>query len=153
MRPLKFLLVTAVLEIASVSAQQQPVAEATEFRKPGDVIRFDIKFSGPDADKIRTASLYLGLAGGGASTDQPGFSQGFGGPPSRQTAPRVFSVNAPVPDVIASGNYTVYINVQTDTGTGFQYASGNQFETPLIHIRNDRTFRPPQITVSELGER
>lgn len=150
MRTFKFLLITAVLGILPTSAQQQS-PEVTEFRKPGDVLRFGVKFSGPDAEKIKGVSVSFGVIDNKPSVDQTGFGRSFGGGVFRQSSARTFIVEATIPDGVASGDYLVYINVQADSGN-FQYVSGNQFQTPSIRVRNDRSFTPPHITVTELKE-
>jgi hypothetical protein len=150
MSPFKLLLITAVLGIVPISAQPQP-SEVTEFRKPGDALHFEVKFNGPDADKIRSVSIDFNVTGNKPTADQTGFQRSFGGPTFTASSPRTFVVEAKIPETACSGDYRVYVNVQSDSGS-FQYVSGEQFQMPLIHIRNDRTFTAPQITVTELKE-
>jgi hypothetical protein len=122
--------------------------EVTEFKRPGDVVRFEIKFSGPDAVKVKAVSLQLN-AKVGPPDDQSGFTTAFTSMKSfGPSAPNTFEAEVAVPENIASGDYVLYINAQAETGAA-RYESGQQFQLPLLHVRNDRTFKAPQVTVVE----
>jgi hypothetical protein len=126
--------------------------KVTEFKRPGDIIRLEIKFDGPDATKVKTVSIRLNATVGPPS-DQSQFRTSFTSSKSfPPTSPNTFYADATIPDTIASGDYVLYVDAQAETG-GAQYTSGNQFQLPPFHIRNERTFKPPQITVLERREK
>jgi hypothetical protein len=52
MKNFLFLPAMAVIACSAVSAQQ-----VTDFRRPGDVIRIEATFDGPEARKVNTISL------------------------------------------------------------------------------------------------
>src|SRR5208282_4476741 len=81
-------LITAMV-CHAVSAQQ-----VTDFRRPGDVIRVEIKFDGPDAEKITHVSLYLSKPDGSAPKDQIGFAVGFNGPNYSPSSPHTFTLKS-----------------------------------------------------------
>jgi hypothetical protein len=142
MRYLFSLPIVVVMACSAVSAQQ-----ITEFRQPGDVLRVEVKCDGPDAAKIKSVSLYLGMVGE-APKDQAGFDASFSGDRVNAVSPNTFIAEARIPNNIASGDYLLFVNAQAETGST-QYAAGRQFQMPPFHIRNPRTFVPPQITVTE----
>jgi hypothetical protein len=133
----------AVIALNAVSAQQ-----VTDFRKPGDVIRVEIKFDGPDAGKIKQLSISLNKPDGQVPKDQIGFSTNFGSNWVQESLPLTFRVEVTIPPNIATGDYVLNVNAQAENGRT-QYESGNQFKLPPFHIRNDKTFVPPMITVTE----
>lgn len=137
-----FLPIMALIACNAVSAQQ-----VTEFRQPGDVLRFEIKFDGPDATKVRTVSLYFGFIGQ-PPKDQPGFDAGFPGDRVGPTSPNTYILEAKIPTNVASGDYKLFVNAQAETGST-QYEAGNQFQMPPFHIKNSRSFVPPAIIVTE----
>ncbi|MFZ0773515.1 MAG: hypothetical protein WCA49_08560 [Candidatus Sulfotelmatobacter sp.] len=118
-------------------------------RHPGDVIKYEIKFDGPNADKIKTVSASLGMRVG-PPKDQAGFNNGFGTQGStRPSAPNTFIVEMTVPDNAATGDY--YLNVGASATAGSAgYSDGQEFNTPPIHIENPKTFTPPGIKVTPL---
>ena len=127
--------------------------EVTEFKRPGDVIRLEIKFDGPDAPKVKTVSLYLGTNANPAN-NQAGFANLFQTGESGPSSPNTFDVDAKIPNIpnnVATGDYILSVNAQAETGRT-TYAAGTQFQLPPFHIRNDRTFTPPKITVLERRE-
>jgi hypothetical protein len=136
--------IAAILGGSLLAAQ-----EVTEFKRPGEVVRFEIKFSGPDAAKVKAVSLQLN-AKVGPSGDQSGFTTVFTSTKSfGPSAPNTFEAEAKVPENIASGDYVLYINAQAETGAA-RYESGQQFQLPLLHVRNDSMFKAPQVAVVEL---
>jgi len=138
------LLVFALIACSAVSAQQ-----VTDFRKPGDVIRLEIKFEGQDASKIKRVSAAFNIPSGATPVNQNGFGASFGGDAAVETAPHTYVVEAKVPNSAATGDYFAYINVQAEDG-GTQYIAGQQFQLHPFHVKNDRSFVPPTITVTEL---
>ncbi|HUE04886.1 MAG TPA: hypothetical protein VMR62_35365 [Bryobacteraceae bacterium] len=122
--------------------------EVTEFKQPGDIIRLEIKFDGPDAAKIKSISIQFGT-NAAPSVDQGGFSTSFRSEKTFEpSAPNAFYADATIPKDVASGDYFLRINAQVETGL-FQYVSGDQFQFPPFHIRNGKTFKPPKVTVLE----
>jgi hypothetical protein len=135
----------AVIACSAISAQQ-----VTDFRQPGDVIRLEIKFDGTDAAKIKQVMISFGKQGSGPSADQVGFNTSFGNNEGwvPQSAPLTFHVEATVPANIASGDYILSVNAQAENGRT-SYTSGDQFQLPTFHIRNDRKFTAPKIFVTK----
>jgi hypothetical protein len=124
--------------------EAQPLA-----RHPGDVIKYEIKFNGRNADKIQqvTAGMSLRI---GAPKDQAGFNQNFGtngwiGPSS----PTTFKIEMTVPANAATGDYYLSITGRADEGAA-NYQDGQEFNTPPIHIENPKTFTPPGVKVAPL---
>src|ERR1700690_1692341 len=73
-------------------------AQVTELAKhPGDVIKFEIKFDGPNADKVKTVTASLGMKNG-PPKDQAGFNNGFGtAHPFQPSTPKTFVIEMTVP--------------------------------------------------------
>jgi len=134
--------ITTILGLCIAQAQEakpQPL-------HPGDVLKFEILFSGPDADRINSSYLGLGLTGQ-RKPDQVGFNTGFGGGATK-VAPRTFHVEAKIPDNIATGDYVVNrVDGNADIGAN-TYNSG--FGTFTYHIENPKTFTPPSVSVKPL---
>jgi len=91
-------------------------------KQPGDVIRFEIKFDGPNAARIKTvdAALRTNLV---APRDQTGFTTSFG-------TDRGYLPSAP-------------------TEGSASYSDRNEFTIPPLHVENPKKFTPPSITVQE----
>jgi hypothetical protein len=147
MKNLYFLSVLAAIACSALAAQQ--VTAVSDFRKPGDSIRLEIKFDGQDASKIKRVSASFNILDGAAPINQKGFGTSFGGDAAVETAPHTYVVEVKVPNSAATGDYFAYINVQAEDG-GTQYVAGQQFQLHPFHIKNDRSFVPPAITVTEL---
>jgi hypothetical protein len=139
------LVVAALLSLSFLQAQEAKVLA----RHPGDVIKYQVKFEGPNAERIKnvTASLNLRSA---APKDQAGFNSGFGTrgpvPPS---SPKTFTVEMTVPENTATGDYYLFVVARADEGSA-EYQDGQGFTTPVIHIDNPKKFSPPEITVTPL---
>lgn len=116
---------------------------------PGDTLKFEIKFDGPGADKVKTVRLYLGLKDGRVLPDQPGFDAGFGTGNLPQVAPDTFRPEIQVPVNAASGDYILYVSANFDPGST-QYSSPKDFELHMIHVENPKSITVPKITVKEL---
>lgn len=139
--------IVAFLVIGLLHAQQ-----AKELpRHPGEVLRFEVKFEGPDTAKVRTVSL--GLQATPTTTkpsNQSGFISGFSSEKSVEaSSPGIFRPEIKIPDNAMSGDYYLIVSAQADTGN-VGYEAGKQFQLHLFHIENTRTFTPPTITVKEL---
>jgi len=143
-RVLKFL-IPCLLSLSVLQAQQaQPLA-----RHPGDVIKYQIVFDGPNADRIKTVYAWM-TAEQGAPKDQVGFTNQFNTLGQVQpSSPRTFIVEMKVPDNIYNGEYTLHFNATADEGSG-GYANGQDFNVPAVHIENPRKFTPPGVKVTPL---
>jgi hypothetical protein len=135
-----------LLAVLSATVYAQKAKPAT--RHPGDVLKVQVKFDGPDAGKIKTVSLYLGYSGETIPADQKGFRTGFSGDNTQATSPNTFQPSITIPNDAATGEYIVYVNATANPGA-WQYEGGYQFEFPTIHIENRSTLTPPHITVTE----
>jgi hypothetical protein len=145
MKNLLYLPIMAVIACSAASAQQ-----VTDFRRPGDTIRLEVKFDGPDASKISTVLLSLNAVGSVPASDQVGFQTSFNNPSwAGPTSPHTFDIEVVIPANAATGDYKLYVNARAEAGST-QYAAGEQFQLPLIHIRNNKNFVPPAISVTEL---
>jgi hypothetical protein len=118
-------------------------------KHPGDTIKFEVRFEGPNADKIKTIGAGLNTRVG-APKDQSGFSTSFG---TQQrispSSPNTFRFELTIPNNIANGDY--FLNIGADATEGSAaYQDGQEFNLPPIHIENPKTFVPPAITVKEL---
>jgi hypothetical protein len=139
------LLVTVGLAVSAVSAQT-----VTEIKQPGDVIRLEVKFDGPDAAKVKQISVRLDRTGA-ILADQPGFTSNFQGNWVTESSPKTFHVDIKIPDGVATGEYKLSVNAQGTPGQT-QYTAGEQFQLGLFHIRNPATFAPPSIQVKVIGD-
>ena len=127
-------------------AHSQEVKEQP--KHPGDVLKFEVKFDGPDSDKIKSVSLSLGLKEG-ARNDQVGFNEGFGAE-GNPVPPHTYRFEARVPENIASGVYELNsVSVRTDAGN-FTYRTPQDFQPLTYKIENPKTFTPPKVTVKPL---
>jgi hypothetical protein len=114
--------------------------------QPGNVLRFEVTFSGPDADKIKRMSLVVGLKGS-APPNQAGFNEGFGAQ-GQLVSTHTFHVDIKIPDNAATGDYIVRrVDANSDLGSA-AYTSG--FSTTTYHIENPQTFTPPTVSVKPL---
>lgn len=120
---------------------------------PNDVRKFEVTFSGPDAEKIDSVCLQLR-----ATTEAPANQVGFTTvipcmawlPPVPVGAPRIFHPEIRIPENAATGDYNLEVisRVVADAG-GTTYTAGKQFQLHSFHVENPRTFTPPKITVKE----
>jgi len=137
-------ILTTLLTLSCIQAQEAKVLA----RHPGDIIKFEIKFDGPNAEKITRVNGGLNLEGQ-IPNDQAGFVNSFGGNSTTPSSPKSFDLQLKVPDNIATGNYTLSLTGFAAEGYG-DYANGRDFMLPPIHIENPKKFTPPSITVKQL---
>lgn len=142
-RVLKFLMF-GLLSSAFTQAQEAKLLP----RHPGDVIKFEIRFDGPNADKIKSVDAGLGIKGP-IPKDQSGFRGGAGANSGPPVSPDAFRVEIKIPDNIATGDYVLGIGANAAEGSA-GYQDGQDFHIAPIRIENPRTFVPPSITVKEL---
>lgn len=138
------LLATIVVSLNVLHAQEL----SEQPRHPGQVIKFEIKFEGADADKVK--QVYIGLTLlGSVQPNQEGFKPNFNaGKWFTTTVPKVFQAEITIPEDVASGEYKLNIQGQAEAGNA-QYASGESFKLTPIRIANPRTFTKPEISVHE----
>jgi hypothetical protein len=138
-------IVVAFLGLGVMQAQEaKPLP-----RHPGDTIKFEVKFDGPNADRIKTVSAGLNMRVA-APKDQAGFTNGFGtSHPFTPSSPDTFIVEMTVPDNAATGDYFFYVSGSAVEGSA-NYTDGQDFNVPPIRIENQRTFTPPGIKVTPL---
>jgi len=118
-------------------------------RHPGDVIKYEIKFDGPNADRIKTVSASLGMKVG-PPKDQAGFNNGFGTSHAfTPSSPNTFVVEMTVPDNAATGDYFLNVGASAAEGSA-NYSDGQEFNVPPIRVENPKTFTPPGIKVTPL---
>src|ERR1035438_855702 len=91
---------------------------------PGDTLKYEVRFDGVDADKIKRVQIYI-TTNAGIPADQVTFSNGTPGDPVAPVAPNTFRPDVRIPDNLVTGDYLLYINAFFDPGN-IQYASGNQ---------------------------
>jgi hypothetical protein len=136
-------MVAVLLSLGFLQAQEaKPLA-----RHPGDILKYEIKFSGPTADQIKSVDASLGLTSA-TQKDQPGFNTGVPGAVSHPSLD-TYHVEMKVPDDIANGDYVLNVNISAALGST-SYNNGNGFTLPPVHIENPRTFVPPSIAVKQL---
>jgi hypothetical protein len=136
-----------VLTILSTLSLSQAQEAHPLPRHPGDVIKFEIKFDGPNAGKINSVSGSLGLRSA-VPKDQAGFRPGFAANGS-PLAPDTFRVELTVPDNAATGDYYFNFNASAVEGSA-NYSDGQEFNIPPVRIENPKTFTPPAVTVKQL---
>jgi len=119
-------------------------------KHPGDIIKYEVKFDGPNADKIKTVGAGLHMRGP-ISKDQSGFIGSFG--TGHQVLPspsKTFILEMTVPNDSATGDYFLNVGASSDEGSA-SYEDGQEFTIPPVHIENPKTFTPPRITVKPLS--
>jgi hypothetical protein len=139
--------VALIVLLACNLSQAQGAKELA--RHPGDVVKFEIKFDGPNADKIKAVTANLSMRVG-SPKDQAGFTNGFG--TQRQvspSSPNTFLVEMTVPDNAATGDYFLSVGVTATEGSA-NYQDGQEFTVPPVPIENPRKFTPPGIIVKPL---
>lgn len=144
-RPLTPVSIAFTILLACGLSQAQEAKELA--RHPGDTIKFEVKFDGPDAAKIRTVSLYLQRRGP-APANQAGFDGGFRGK-SFPAIADAFHPEITIPDNAMTGDYFLSVSAAADTGN-VPYTAGEQFQMHNFRIENPKTLTPPKITIKEL---
>lgn len=143
-RVLKFLII-GLLTSAFLQAQEAPKPLP---RHPGDVIKYEIEFGGPNADKIKTVSARMNTDR--VPKDQSGFTTQINTSGEfKESSPKTFVIEMKIPDNAATGDYRLFVNANATEG-GASYADGQEFNIPAIRVENPRTFAPPAITVKPL---
>lgn len=137
----------AMIAYSAVSAQQ--LTNVTEIKQPGDVIRLEVKFDGADAGKVQQIIARLDRTSP-ALDNQANFSGYCQGGWVGDAPSHTFSVEIKIPDAIGTGEYRLTIIAQSPYGQT-NYVAGQQFQTPLFHIRNPATFTPPNVHVTVIG--
>jgi hypothetical protein len=141
-RVFKFLII-GLLSCSSLTQAQGPLP-----RHPGEVIKYQIKFDGPNADKIKTVSAQM--ITNSIPKDQSGFTNGFGTAHQfTPSSPRTFDIELTIPDNIATGDYRLQM-VAARADEGSATYSEQDYSVPIIHVENPRTFTPPGIAVKPL---
>jgi hypothetical protein len=142
-RVFKFLIV-ALLSSAFAQAQEaHPLP-----RHPGDIIKFEIKFDGLNAGRIKSLNAGLSLRAPVAK-DQAGFRTGFGAGAGSPSSPDTFRLEFTVPDNAATGDYYLNFSAIATEGSG-DYSDGQEFNLSPIRVENSKTFTPPGVTVKQL---
>ena len=138
------LIAGALLSLGIVNAQEakeQPL-------KPGDVIKLDLEFRGPDADQLTSinASLYSHAP---RPEDQAGFMTNFPGE-FKLTSPRNFHAEFKVPDTAVSGEYKLDSLDVRGLGIQLTYTDGEQYHLHTFHVDNKDKFVQPSVTIKEV---
>jgi hypothetical protein len=137
-----WLTITTILSLGLSQAQEAaPLA-----RHPGDVIKYRLVFDGPNADKITHVTAAMGVRGP-TPKDQAGFDNVFAASNVLPASPKTFELEIKVPLSIATGDYHLSFTAFATEGFG-NYADGQEFHTPPIHIENPKNFTPPAVTVT-----
>lgn len=138
------LVVAALLSLSFLQAQEARVLA----RHPGDAIKFEIKFDGPDAGKVTGVSLHFGLKGS-APADQVGFNEGLDGGSQTQSSPHTFIVEVKIAENDATGTYTLN-QVSAGGPVGGKTYAPPDFQSFTVLVENPKTFVPPKVTVKQL---
>jgi hypothetical protein len=138
-----WLTITTILSFSLSQAQQAaPLA-----RHPGDVIKYEIKFDAPNADKIKTVYARMNT-NAPVPKDQAGFTSQFNTPGQIQaSSPKTFIVEMTIPDNAATGDYRLHFTATAIEGSA-EYEDGQEFNVPTVHVDNPRTFTPPAVKVT-----
>ncbi len=117
-------------------------------KHPGDVIKYEIRFDGPNADRIKTVTAQM--ITNSIPKDQSGFTNGFGTAHLfNPSSPKTFDIEMTIPNNIATGDYRLSrIDARADEGSAVY--SDQDYSVPIIHVENPRTFTPPSIIVKPL---
>jgi hypothetical protein len=143
---LKTVLTAGILLSLGIASAQEA---KTLPRHPGDVIKYEIKFDGPNADKMKSLLASMGLTTS-VPKDQSGFASSFGTTGwISPSSPATFKVEMTVPPDIATGDYSLSLTARADEGRA-NYANGQDFTVPPIHIENPKKFTPPGVKVTPL---
>ena len=143
---LKTILLAGTLLVLGI-AQAQQVAELA--KHPGDVLKFNITFSGPDAVKVKQVGVVIRL-NGGISPNQVGFQPVQQTQYVQKTSTGVFMTEIKIDDTLASGEYHLEVIAAPDITGSTTYVAGREFQLHTFHIDNPRTFSPPKIDVQEV---
>jgi uncharacterized protein YfaS (alpha-2-macroglobulin family) len=117
-------------------------------RHPGDVIKYQIVFDGPNAEKIKYVNASLALMVG-PPKDQAGFATGIPDNNVQPKSPNIFELSFKVPENASDGDYRLSFSAFADDGSG-NYMSGQEFNVSLVHIENPKKFTPPTVKVTPL---
>ena len=142
----KILLVLLALSFSFVHAQEireQP-------KHPGETIKFEIKFDGKDADKVKKIMLHLST-NAPETAEQPSFTDNFNDGdgwvlPSGDG--KTFHAKITIPDNARNGVYTLHVEANAEPGAA-SYVGGVDFKLPTYRIDNPKTFKKPGISVQE----
>jgi hypothetical protein len=135
------LIAVAIVLNMTAYGQQPQAGSPSVTRHPGDVLHYQVKFEGGDADKITEARI--GLRTESIPADQPGLTNGFQGSCTKSSPPQahLFECQATIPNNAATGNYRVS-NVAAIAGV-LSKGYNEDFHVPLVPIENPQTFNPP----------
>ena len=127
--------------------QSQEAREAPHH--PGDILKFEIKFDGADAAKVKTIRIYL-IPQDGPPPNQAGFNVTPQGGDFSPISPGVFQANLKIPDGAPTGTYLLRVNATAENGAGSAtYNAKTDFDLHAYRIENPMTFTPPKIKVTE----
>ena len=139
---LKTILSAGALLLSLSTAQSQDAKLQPHY--PKEILKFEIKFEGADADKIKTVHLYFNCQDAHPAPDQSGFTNNFGGTGTfKLVSPGTFEVEEGIPGSLLPGNYNLRVDARADAG------GANYDGVATIRIGNRETFTPPKITVKE----
>jgi hypothetical protein len=143
-KTLSFVIATLLISCCLQAQEAKPLP-----RHPGDVIKYEVKFDGPNADKMTLVLLSMNT-GMAAPKDQVGFATSFGSGWVQSSSPKTFIVEITIPANAATGDYSLS-DAQAQSADGGRANYNRQdFSVPPIHIENPKTFTPPSITVKPL---
>jgi hypothetical protein len=127
-------------------AQAQQAAELA--KHPGEVIKLEVKFDGPDGAKIIT--IYANLS---TQTERPpdqaGFMNNFPGE-FKLISPGLFEGDFKIPDTALSGDYKLQSMDVRAPGIQLTYNEGKQYNLHEFRIENKNKFVQPPITIKEV---
>jgi hypothetical protein len=140
----------AVVLVLAIGLRQ--IAHGQEAKEkalsPGDVIKLEVKFDGPGADKITTVYASLQTRAEPPS-DQAGYMTNFPGD-FKLISPGTFHAEFTVPETAVSGDYVlISIDVRAP-GIRLDYTNGKQYNLHAFHIENHSKFVQPPVTIKEL---
>jgi hypothetical protein len=149
LKPAQVVLCITITTILSALSFSQAQEAKPLPRHPGNVIKYQIKFDGPNADKVKRVNAVLELRVA-VKKDQAGFDPQFSSKPEwiDPSPSGTFLVEMTVPPRAATGEYHLRITAQLDH-TNLGYTDGQDFNI-TVNVVNPATFDAPTITVNPL---
>jgi hypothetical protein len=141
---LKTILITGILLNLGIANTQE--AKPLPWH-PGETIKLEIKFSGPDASKFTNIYPAFNITTD-VHHDQPGFTTNLSGT-CKPVPPDAFDCDFLIPPGAATGDYNLTVDARSQLGQ-IVYRAGDQFQLHLFHVENSTTLATPGITVKQL---
>lgn len=139
----------AMMSVLAIGLKITHAQEAKEQSlSPGGVIRLEVKFDGPGADRI--SNIYANLSTQAQRpVDQAGFMNNFPGS-FTQISNGTFRAEFIIPPTVVSGDYVLSSMDVRAPGIDMAYTNGQQYNLHPFHIENHSKFVQPPVTIKDI---